>query len=731
MAHGEARFVTCYARWDDDRLVAGNEVIERAWRVERGLLYADSFVDKRTGRQWLARPAQCPAPAPASVPREALPVPTVTTRSGRLFPTHAPCLEIVLRSPTASGEYGVELLVFPGAFGISLRAWFPGDAAGAAAGDPAAAGPTGIEGAAPAESADRFPTADALEHAVLALRHARLTQVTLQDQTDIHNELVFEKEWLLHTAEGALELQGNLFVIEDPLTGDGLIFLKHAPLSHARPIPTAVDFRAAARRGTEFLSGSAAYQPGKEHTAGVEPGPPCAKMPGSLEGAVPPAPRMARSSTDTYGFGFEIGFYGHGGQAAAGEGGYRYVILSYTGGVTGRTTALQRHQRQFRVYRPGRDGMFLSNTWGDRNRDARVTESFVRREIEAGAGLGVDVTQIDDGWQKGRTANSATPGGTWIGFWAADPGFWQTHPERLPNGLGPLVEETRRRGLQFGLWFAPDSANDFANWERDAAVVLDLHRRWDVVYFKIDGVKALAKPAEANLWRFFERVLRESDGRVVFDLDVTAEIRPGYFGMMEVGPLFVENRYTDWHRYWPHQTLRNLWKLAHYVDPARLRMEFLNTSRNAAFYEGDPLAPAQYRADTLFATVMMSSPLGWFEVSNLPPAYVAEVAPLVKTWRKHRDCLLGGTIHPIGAAPDGLAWTGFLSAAPDGRSLYVLAFRELNGSATWWLDLEPGLLHPAGFTAEVLGGRGTVHVEGLRLEITVPEQLDFVFARLA
>ena len=74
-------------------------------------------------------------------------------------------------------------------------------------------------------------------------------------------------------------------------------------------------------------------------------------------------------------------------------------------------------------------------------------------------------------------------------------------------------------------------------------------------------------------------MLRESKGKVVFDLDVTAEIRPGYFGVPDAGPIFVENRYTDFHRYWPHQTLRNLWKLAQYVDPLRLRMEFLNNTR--------------------------------------------------------------------------------------------------------------------------------------------------------
>jgi alpha-galactosidase len=36
---------------------------------------------------------------------------------------------------------------------------------------------------------------------------------------------------------------------------------------------------------------------------------------------------------------------------------------------------------------------------------------------------------------------------------------------------------------------------------------------------------------------------------------------------------------------------------------------------------GDPLAPARYRPDYLFATVMFASPLGWFEVQHLPDAY--------------------------------------------------------------------------------------------------------------
>ena len=50
----------------------------------------------------------------------------------------------------------------------------------------------------------------------------------------------------------------------------------------------------------------------------------------------------------------------------------------------------------------------------------------------------------------------------------------------------------------------------------------------------------------------------------------------------------------------------------------------------------------------------------------------------------------GGVITPIGTAPDGVAWTGFVSTNIKGG--YVLLFRELNASPQYKLDL--ALLHP-------------------------------------
>ena len=54
------------------------------------------------------------------------------------------------------------------------------------------------------------------------------------------------------------------------------------------------------------------------------------------------------------------------------------------------------------------------------------------------------VVQIDDGWQKGRSANSAKGKGVWNGYWAADPDFWQPDARRFPGGLAPVVRAATR-----------------------------------------------------------------------------------------------------------------------------------------------------------------------------------------------------------------------------------------------------------------------------------------------
>ncbi len=668
----------CFITLSDNRLTAGNRQFRRTWRVApNGLLYAESFHDAVGDLEWLLAASKQPAPTPSS--EVALPE---ETRSAtlRLLPkpsvveADSVCAELTVAGKEGTLRYFLQ--VFPNCRGVRMRLTAEGSAgsvetAEAVSGD---ATPTGIETDPVRETGRKNAETDTLDALTLAPLHLRLTQIALQDQTDHHNELVFETEWLLHTCEKTLQLSGSLFYVEDVLTGAGLIFLKEAPLPYARPVPSAYDLQV---RGLDR----------------------------------------------------RVTFAGNGADAT-GEG-YPFITLAYDGGKTGRIEAIQKYQRCLRPYGPARDGMLVSNTWGDRNRDERIAAAFMEKEIEAGARLGVDVIQIDDGWEVGATSNSVRAkdiGGVWEGYYAAWDNFWSVNPERFPHGLEPLIATARDKGMRFGLWFGPDSSGDFENWRRDADTILRLHRELGIDYIKIDGVKVRTKIGERHLRAFFDRVLNESDGNIVFDLDVTAEVRPAYFGMINVGPLFVENRYTDWRRYWPHQTLRCLWKLAPHVDPVRLRLEFLNHARNPEQYEGDPLAPSAYRSDYLFATVMFASPLGWFEVANLPESYFTDAAPLIAIWKAHREAIFSGTILPIGDAPDGVAWTGFASVASDKKSAYLLVFREASPTAKWQIDL-PFL--PGRTEVSTLAGDGSATLlQGQRLEVTIPESHRFLFVRV-
>ncbi|NBB79030.1 MAG: hypothetical protein GVY36_06220 [Verrucomicrobia bacterium] len=316
------------------------------------------------------------------------------------------------------------------------------------------------------------------------------------------------------------------------------------------------------------------------------------------------------------------------------------------------------------------------------------------------------------------------------GFWSAGSDFWSVNPERFPNGLTPILDAADEHGIEIGLWYAPDSDDDFANWERDVRTILELHRAYGVRFFKIDGLKVSSVQAYKRAHRLLKAVQEGADEAIIMDLDVTGmDKRPGYLGAIPYGPIFVENRYTDRGGYSPHHTLRNLWKLAFWIDPARLRMEFLNNTRRLDRYVGDPLAPSTYRPDYLFATVMMSNPLGWFEASNLPEDYRQQVQPLAEVWREHRDAIFTSTILPVGEEPSGQSWTGFLAVAGDQSHAYLLCLREHAKAGQYSFELPINL--PGQNQITILHGEGDAKPVGGKLQVTMPDRPGHLLVKIA
>jgi hypothetical protein len=289
--------------------------------------------------------------------------------------------------------------------------------------------------------------------------------------------------------------------------------------------------------------------------------------------------------------------------------GYGTVVGLHDGSERGALFALHAYQRHLRRLLPGRDHMIMMNTWGDRSQDSRVRHDFALAELAAGARLGITHFQLDDGWQKGQSSNSASKGGSLNRIWD-QPDYWTPHPERFPHGLKPVMDRGRELGIEVCLWFNPSADDSYAHWQDDARVLIGLHRGCGVRTFKIDGVQIRDKRAEGNLRRLFDAVTAALAGEAVFNLDVTAGRRYGYHTFTEYGNLFLENRYTDWSNYYPHWTLRNLWMLSRFIPAQRLQIEFLNRWRNPGKYPtDDPLAPGRVPFDYCFAITMMAQPL--------------------------------------------------------------------------------------------------------------------------
>ncbi len=316
----------------------------------------------------------------------------------------------------------------------------------------------------------------------------------------------------------------------------------------------------------------------------------------------------------------------------------------------------------------------MSNTWGDRSRDAALCESFMLRERECAEKLGVDYMQLDDGWQKGVSANSAlSKSGVWTtGFYKSDPDFWNVNPDKFPSGLTPLMSDS----VSLALWFSADGDDDYANHSRDAKRLAELSREYGVKQFKLDGTIIKNKRCEKNLLDFLTET-RELSGDVSFNLDITSGVRLGYLVRKEIGTIFVENRYTDWTNYYPHSTLKNLWTLSKYFPTRKFQFELLNNLRNQDKYEalapGDILAPKNYGIDWLFASVMVANPLFWMEMQHLTAGQTEKLTSIVKVWKSIRADLSAAEVDPIGKQPDGYNFTGFDAKLGDRGYLVLLA----------------------------------------------------------
>lgn len=333
-------------------------------------------------------------------------------------------------------------------------------------------------------------------------------------------------------------------------------------------------------------------------------------------------------------------------------------------------------------YQP--DGLHtMSNTWGDRNGRTRVNDEFIRREIDSGADLGLDVVQIDDGWQTGIPDTFKDDG-----LVVENRDFWRLKEEIFPWGMESLSEYAKERGVELGLWFAPDSRDVFKNYSRDISVLKNAYNDWKIKYFKLDMVRLREIPYCERMLEFLDDIFAFGSD-VSVELDVTADKRLGYLMSAPYGRIFVENRYTAWGNYYPHRTLSNIWTLSRFIPTSKFQFELVNPDLCTDKYsDTDPLRPELYDIDYLFASVMLTNPLFWMETQFLSERNRAKLKNIISIWKKYRGELVSGDVYPIGDEPDGFSTTGFVCDL--GQEKHLILFRECTEAkdASFGLDFE-------------------------------------------
>lgn len=615
-----------YARLDNDTLVMGNSCMERRFAWNGGNLCTTAIINKQQGIAYPIGKSTADMVLTQSVhpgSNASLEVEKVPGNG-----IHEAYVAVNVRYSMDSLQVHRVFRIYDDTPAIACDTWVRGRVAPTSNGEKVGAvDKKNIESAHDMVTLAGEPTIDGIQ---LLGKHWHGKVVELVDVTDWNDNLVRTNSFISYRKASH---RGNFLLLNDGETPQGLFFIKESPNPDAQ----------IAYGGADFISNFGAFT---VTGLGVSP-----------EHIVPD--KWTRLNG---------------------------CVLGVTDGSDlSAMTALRSYQKKLRKFQPLRDEMVMMNTWGDRSQDSRVNEQFCLRELDYAHQMGIDVYQLDDGWQTGKSPNSKVAKGSFENIWARTD-YWEPDTVKFPHGLQPVVDKATRLGMKIGLWFNPSIQNEFADWEHDANAIIGLHQKYGICHFKIDGIRIATKTAEENLRKLFDCVMEATHQQVVFNLDVTAGRRFGFLTMNEYGNIFLENRYTDWGNYYPYRTLRSLWQLSHYVQPERLQIEFLNKWRNADKYPAnDAFAPQRYDFDYVFAIAMMGEPLAWMEATGLPQEAIPAIKPFVEKYKTVRNDIHRGFIFPIGEEPSGRSWTGFQSITSD-HSGYFLVFREDNDSPT-------GLIH--------------------------------------
>ncbi len=344
-----------------------------------------------------------------------------------------------------------------------------------------------------------------------------------------------------------------------------------------------------------------------------------------------------------------------------------WVIL-YEGDADDALLSLKKFDRRRYPVHPDRDIFMMANTWG--TEDMRpgclyaAREENVLKELESVADLGIDILQIDDGWQTAE----------WL---PAKHSRDHEHKDVIgdydvyPDGWGKVKAKAKELNVKLGLWAAWTAPLDKLKWNYD---------KGGFSAFKLDFANLNTIERRDGLMSKARELIKYSGYNTCVNWDVT-EIPPraGYFYGREYGNIYLENRKVTTARppvqYVPYKVLRDAWLLSKYVNLNKFQL----TVQNIDMTKDPTKTDAQlHNHPYVVAIALMSSPIFFQETHYYSDKARKQIKPLLSVYKKHREEMYAGYVFPIGNVPDNKSWTGFQNHNPETDSGYLTIFRELN-----------------------------------------------------
>ena len=189
--------------------------------------------------------------------------------------------------------------------------------------------------------------------------------------------------------------------------------------------------------------------------------------------------------------------------------------------------------------------------------------------------------------------------------------------------------------------------------------------RWGVRYFKFDFMVWLDCAGQGDLYDLHDQFLAMVDRlqadhpEVTFQLDDTNDYRLFPFESISRGPLWFQNGTRP-----PDQQLHNLWSLSPWLPPYALGQHVLGGEH----WRDHPV-------DTLMAAALLSHLTVWTDLRKLPDEVVAQAAPWVDFYKRHRSTLAQMT-YPLLDDPLRKGWTALQPWDPEAGRGALLAFRQ-------------------------------------------------------